>query len=95
MALLDDVLGGWSGVVLGFGAAYIAPSVAPAIGATIRPLAKAVVWGSLVVADRARELAAEATEQVSDLVAEVKSESGARREHTQTQQRHRPAQQQH
>jgi hypothetical protein len=43
-----------------------------------RPLMKAAVKGYLSVADRIKEVAAEAREQMSDLVAEVREESKLR-----------------
>ncbi len=75
MALFDDGLKGWGGVLLGFGAAMVGTKLGPATGETLRPIAKALVKGALVVSDRARELAAEAGEQLGDLVAEVRAEA--------------------
>jgi gas vesicle protein len=76
MALLDDALKGWGGMLLGVVVgAMAAPSVAPAAGRTVRPLAKALIRGALVVGDGVREMVAEAREQVSDLVAEVQAEA--------------------
>jgi hypothetical protein len=46
----------------------------PAVAAVSRPLAKSLIRGYLVLADTVKEFAAEAGEQVSDLVAEVKAE---------------------
>jgi len=39
-----------------------------------RPLAKTLIRGYLTLSDMAKEFAAEAGEQISDLVAEVKAE---------------------
>ena len=66
MALVDNLFKGWGGVLLGFGAGIAAPSLFPDAGAAVRPLAKRAVKGVLA--------AAEATEQVNDLVAEVRAE---------------------
>ena len=76
MALLEDALGGWTGgVLVGFGAALVVPWVLPAAGSALRPIAKTLIKGTLFVADGLKGVAAEATEQVSDLVAEVQAES--------------------
>jgi uncharacterized protein DUF5132 len=76
MALLEDALGGWSGgLLVGLGAAVVAPLILPNAGAGVRPIAKALVKGVLVVADGVQGVVAEATEQISDLVAEVRAES--------------------
>src|SRR5262249_32652005 len=76
MALLEDVISGWTGgVLVGLGAAVIAPVIVPGAGASLRPVAKTLVKGVLVVADGVKGVIAEATEQVSDLVAEVRAES--------------------
>ena len=76
MALLDNALKGWGGMMVGVVVgAMAAPSFAPAAGKTVRPLAKALIRGALVVGDGIREIVAEAREQVSDLVAEVQAEA--------------------
>jgi hypothetical protein len=51
--------------------------VVPALAAGMRPLAKAVLKGGITVYDRGAEMFAEAGEQLSDLVAEVRSELNA------------------
>ena len=44
MALLEDALGGWTGgALLGIGAAVVAPSIIPAAGSILRPVAKAAL----------------------------------------------------
>lgn len=78
MALLDDVFSGWGTTVLiGVGVALAAPVLLPAVGAVIRPVAKEIIKGGLYLMDSLQELAAEGSEQLSDLVAEVKSERAA------------------
>jgi Protein of unknown function (DUF5132) len=78
MALLDDMLkGGLPGVLVGVGVALAAPVLLPAAAAGVRPLAKALLKGGLVVATTVREVVAEAGEQLSDLVAEVQEESAS------------------
>jgi hypothetical protein len=78
MALLDDMLkGGLPGVLVGVGVTLAAPVLLPAAAAGVRPLAKALLKGGLVVATTVREVVAEAGEQLSDLVAEVQEESAS------------------
>ena len=74
MALVDNLFKGWGGVLLGFGAGIAAPSLFPDAGAAVRPLAKRAVKGVLAAAEALKAAAAEATEQVNDLVAEVRAE---------------------
>jgi hypothetical protein len=75
MSLFDDISKSWfSSALVGIGAALVAPVVFPALGSGIRPLAKSIVKGGIVVYDKAKELVAEAGEEMSDLVAEVRSE---------------------
>ena len=77
MALLEDAIGGWGGGFLsGLGAAFILPVVLPAAGGVLRPFAKTLVKGALLITDGAKGIATEATEQFSDLVAEVRAERG-------------------
>src|SRR5438128_1379025 len=79
MALLEDALGGWTGgALLGIGAAVVAPSIVPAAGSILRPVAKVLVRGGLLVTESVRGVFAEASEHVTDLVAEVRAESDAR-----------------
>jgi hypothetical protein len=76
MALIEDALAGWGGgFLVGLGAALVGPSVLPTAGSILRPVVKTLVRGALVVAGGVQELAADASEQVSDLVAEVRAQS--------------------
>ena len=82
MALLDDMVGGLTSswvpsVLVGVGVALVAPIVVPALAGGMRPLAKAVVRGGMMVYDKGAEVIAEASEQLSDMVAEVRSELDA------------------
>jgi hypothetical protein len=78
MALMDDGLkGAVPSILVVLGVAMAAPIVLPAVAAVSRPLAKTLIKGYLVLADTIKEFAAEAGEQVCDLVAEVKSERAA------------------
>ena len=61
-------------LLVGAAVVLVAPIVAPALFAGIRPVAKTVVKGGVFVFDKAREVVAEAGEQMSDIVAEARSE---------------------
>jgi hypothetical protein len=75
MAFLDEVFSGWGTTVLiGVGVALAAPTLLPAVGAVVRPVAKGVIKGGLFVADSLQGLVAEGAEQLSDLVAEARTE---------------------
>jgi len=76
MALMEDLTKSAGGsVLLGLGIAIAAPVILPALGTGLRPLVKAVVRGGIMVYDTLKETVAEAGEQLSDIVAEVRSES--------------------
>jgi len=64
----------WLNILIGFGAAYIAPSVVRETAPNAREMAKAAIRGSFQIAERAKWLTAEAVEQLKDLAAEVKAE---------------------
>ena len=75
MALLDNALGSLgTAVLIGVGAALVAPVLLPAAGAVLRPVAKGLIKGGFYLIDTAQELIAEGSEQLSDLVAEVQAE---------------------
>ena len=78
MAVLDKGLkGAVPSILVVLGVALAAPIVLPAVAAVSRPLAKTLIRGYLTLSDMAREFAAEAGEQISDLMAEVQSEREA------------------
>jgi hypothetical protein len=78
MALTDNGLkGAVPSIMVVLGVALAAPIVLPAVAAVSRPLAKTLIRGYLTLSDMAKEFAAEAGEQISDLVAEVKAEREA------------------
>ena len=78
MALLEDTLGSLgTAVLIGVGAALVAPTLLPAAGAVLRPVAKGLIKGGLYLVDATQELIAEGSEQLSDLVAEVQAERAA------------------
>jgi len=79
MALWDSIAEGFGGsllsnLLIGAAAVVLAPIVVPAVLAGMRPVAKTVVKGSVLVFDKAREMVAEVGEQMGDLVAEARSE---------------------
>jgi hypothetical protein len=82
MALgFGDIFKGWGpGILIGVGAAVAAPVVLPAAGAVVRPLAKGLISGCMLLASAVTEVVAEAKEQMSDLVAEVKAEQSGKGE---------------
>jgi hypothetical protein len=59
------------------GAVFLAPILLPVVGRGLRPLAKGAIKGYLTVQDKVKEYAAVGTEQLSDLVAEARSEHSA------------------
>ncbi len=76
MGLFDDGLkSSVPSILVVLGVALAAPIILPAVAAVSRPLAKTLIRGYLVLADTVKEFAAEAGEQISDLVAEVQAES--------------------
>ena len=75
MALIEDITkGGLSTMLVGVGVAMVAPTVLPVVGSALRPLAKAVIRGGVMMYDAVKESAAEAGEQINDLVAEARAE---------------------
>lgn len=63
---------GWLGWTIG--AVVLAPVVVPAISKALRPVAKEGIKGFLALSEKAREMLAETSEQMQDLVAEAKAE---------------------
>jgi Protein of unknown function (DUF5132) len=59
------------------GAILLAPVLLPVLKTGLRPLAKGVVKGYLVIEDKVKEIAATTTEEFSDLVGEARSEHAA------------------
>jgi len=75
MALYDDVVKFvWPNALVVVGVAILAPVLLPLVGCVVRPVAKGLVKGGLMIKDTVVGVAAEAGEQVSDLVAEAKAE---------------------
>ena len=61
------------GMIVG-AAAVLAPQYLPKIGAGLQPLVKSAVRGAYKFGQKAREVVAEAQENVNDIVAEVNAE---------------------
>jgi hypothetical protein len=78
-ALIEPELLG--GMLLGAGAVYASRSL-PAIGGFMRPLMKSIVKVGYEAATKATELIAEATEDIQDMVAEVRSERQSQSHHS-------------
>jgi Protein of unknown function (DUF5132) len=79
MALWENITESFGGslvpnLLVGTAVVLVAPIVAPALFAGIRPVAKTVLKGGVYVYDKAREVVAEAGEQMSDIVAESRAE---------------------
>jgi hypothetical protein len=75
MSLFEDLLkGSWGPALVGVGVALVAPTVLPAVGAALRPLAKGAIRGGVLLYDAVKETIAEAGEQVTDMVEEVRAE---------------------
>jgi hypothetical protein len=82
MALWDDITEGFGGslmsnVLIGAAVVVLAPIVVPAVLTGMRPVAKTLVKGGILVFDKAREMVAEVGEQMSDVVAEARAELAA------------------
>jgi Protein of unknown function (DUF5132) len=78
MAFFEDLFKGGNivtGLAVGVGAAVVAPLVAPAVTNLLRPAAKAVIKGGIMVYDRGREAMAQVGEATSDMVAEVRADT--------------------
>ena len=73
MAFIEDLFKGnaVTGVAIGVGALLLAPGVVPAVGRVLRPAAKAMIKGGLVLY---RETVSEIGEVASDLFAEARAE---------------------
>ena len=66
-------------------------TIFPAAGSILRPVAKTLLKGGLVVTDSVRGVVAEASEHVNDLVAEVRAESDTRANRARAERRAAPS----
>jgi len=78
MASLASLFSEWGTTVLiGVGVALAAPALLTVAGAVMRPIVKGFIKGGLCIADTVQEVIAEGSEQLSDVVAEVRAEQAA------------------
>lgn len=64
------------GMAIGAGIAMVSNWLPDLVGGTIRPLVKTAIKAGYAAATMAREMVSEASESVSDMVAEARAESG-------------------
>ncbi len=79
MIKIDDFLktGTPMGIAIGIGATVFATAVIPALpvlAKAARPMARAAIKSGLLLAERGRELIAEVSEELEDVLAETKAE---------------------
>lgn len=76
MAIFGNGLKGniLSGLAFGIGAAIVAPVVVPVLAGVAKPLAKATIKSGMMLYEKGKEVYAETTEVLEDIVAEVKAE---------------------
>ena len=75
------------GIALGV-AAVAAPKYLPKLAGALNPLFKSTVRGTYKLAQKSKEMFAEAHEQVNDIVAEVKAENEAAAKEPTAKERH-------
>ena len=63
-----------SSLAVGAGVVLLAPVVIPVVGSILKPVAKAVIKGSILAYEGAKLSVAETKEALEDLTAEAKSE---------------------
>ncbi|WP_419661742.1 uncharacterized protein Dvar_21750 [Desulfosarcina variabilis str. Montpellier] len=63
-------------IAVGAGVVLLTPVVLPIIGAILKPMAKAVIKGSLIAYEGAKVSIAETKEALEDITAEAKAEVG-------------------
>jgi hypothetical protein len=81
MSLFEDMMKGpWGAGLVGAGVALVAPTVLPVVGAALRPLAMGAIRAGVMVYDTVQEAVAEAGEEVSNMVTEVRAETAVRGE---------------
>lgn len=66
-----DLLGA---LAIGAGVAILAPIVIPVVASVVKPLAKAVIKGGILLFDKSKEVVAEVKEVIEDIAAEAKAE---------------------
>lgn len=81
MGLSDEDKRMWIGIGVGLVAAGIAKAIMPALASLGRPVAKGIIRGGIIAYESGREAAANAAEFMEDMVAEVRAEMDAERQH--------------
>ena len=61
-------------VVVGVGVALVTPVLVPTLAVGLRSLVKTAIKGGMIIYEKSQEIAAEAGEQMSDLMAEARAE---------------------
>ena len=81
-SLFEDGLKGTvlGGLAVGVGAMILAPVLLPALKKVARPMVKGAISGGMAACRKGRELVADASEGLEDIVAEVKAEMAESRE---------------
>ncbi|MDP2903453.1 MAG: DUF5132 domain-containing protein [Methylovulum sp.] len=79
MIKIDDFIKGGTplGIAIGIGATVLATAVMPVLPVlvkAIRPTARAAIKSGLLLAERGREIIAEAGEELEDILAEAKAD---------------------
>ena len=76
MSFIRDMFKGNIGsvVVLGVGAAILAPILIPAVRSIVKPLAKGAIKGGIMVYEKGREIVAEGMEVTEDIFHEAMAE---------------------
>jgi hypothetical protein len=78
MASLEDMFSGENlviGIAIAIGTAVLAPVIAPVVSNVLRPAAKAVIKGGIIIYDQGRQAAAQVGEITSDMVAEARADA--------------------
>lgn len=81
MGLMDNDKNVLIGIGVGLAAAGIVKALMPALSSLGRPVAKGLIRGGIVAYETGREAVANAAEFMEDMVAEVRAEMDAEREH--------------
>ena len=74
MAFFDNGLKIGTGLAIGLGVLILAPAIAPAVAAVVKPVATASIKSAILLFEKTTELIAEAKESVEDLAAEAHAE---------------------
>ena len=72
--LKDAFKGSLTNILVVVGVAILVPVVLPVVVTMARPVVKGLIKGGMALADKAQEFVAGTGEQVSDLMAEVRTE---------------------